>query len=155
MVIFVTLIVLIWVYIGCVAAVSIASAAVGVCLIGGLNPFALLPPIPYWCGALLAISLLALSVLLAAGCIYCAFIMCRFMRAYIRSRHLKPPVTSGKASPPLIAAYPKLTVKQMFQLRKASTTALVVFATCFVSGFIVCAISAGGLGFWHQWNWFV
>jgi hypothetical protein len=144
-----------WAYTGGMAIFSVASAALGICLIGGFNPYALIPPMPYWCGALLAVSLLALSVLTAAGSVYCANFILRLMRAYGRSCRRQPASIPVKTPLPVIAAYPKLSAKQNFRLRKASLTALIVFAICFISGFAVCAISAGGLGFWHQWNWFV
>jgi len=32
--------------------------------------------------------------------------------------------------------------------------ALLVFAVFFIIGFIVCALSAGSLEFWHVWGWF-
>ena len=33
-------------------------------------------------------------------------------------------------------------------------TALLIFAVCFVLTYIVCAVSAGNVQFWHTWGWF-
>lgn len=33
-------------------------------------------------------------------------------------------------------------------------TALLIFAVCFVLTYIVCAVSAGDMQFWHTWGWF-
>lgn len=32
---------------------------------------------------------------------------------------------------------------------------LALFAVCFVLSYVVCAISAGSVQFWHVWGWFV
>lgn len=32
---------------------------------------------------------------------------------------------------------------------------LALFAACFVLSYVVCALSAGSLEFWHVWGWFV
>ena len=31
---------------------------------------------------------------------------------------------------------------------------LALFAACFVLSYVVCALSAGSLPFWHAWGWF-
>lgn len=48
------------------AALSFGVAAV--CLLGGLNIHGLIPAMPYWCGAVLGLSLLALTALFVVGC---------------------------------------------------------------------------------------
>ena len=54
------------------AACVLSFGAAGVCLIGGLGalPYITLPAMPYWCGAILGLSLLALCVLSVVGCIW-------------------------------------------------------------------------------------
>ncbi|PKM72067.1 MAG: hypothetical protein CVU91_11300 [Firmicutes bacterium HGW-Firmicutes-16] len=106
------------------ATSSIASAAIAVCMIGEFNPYMLFPEIPYWCGSVLAISLIAFSVLVAIGCLYTSL-------------------------------YPKFSPKTCRKLKKFALVSLCIFVICFVSGYFVCAISAGTLGFWHEWNWFI
>jgi hypothetical protein len=66
------------------AAFSAASAIAGICLIGGLNPYSLLPAIPYWCGAVLAGALIALSVFIAIGTICLVLFDIHLVRSYGR-----------------------------------------------------------------------
>ena len=53
------------------AACVLSFGLTGVCLIFDLGrlPFVSLPAMPYWCGAILGVSLLALAVLSVVGCI--------------------------------------------------------------------------------------
>lgn len=108
------------------ATLSIASVIAAVCMIGGFNPYMLFPQMPYWCGSVLALALIALSVSAAVGCMYFA-------------------------SP----LFPRFSEKTCKKLREFALCSLAVFAICFISGYFVCAVSAGTLGFWHEWNWFI
>lgn len=137
------------------AAFSAASAAMGVCLIGGLNPYSLLPAIPYWCGAVLAGALIALSVFVFTGLICLVLFDIQLVRAYGRFHHNQLASCSGKAVLPALASHTKLSAKSSRILKKAALVSLAVFAVCFASGYVVCTVSAGTLGFWHAWNWFV
>lgn len=47
------------------AAAALASGTLAVCLVGGLSIGSLIPPIPYWCGAVMGFAFAALST---AGC---------------------------------------------------------------------------------------
>lgn len=49
------------------AAAALGAAGTAVCLLGKVELGGLLPELPYWCGAMLALTLAALAVLLAAG----------------------------------------------------------------------------------------
>ena len=40
------------------------------------------------------------------------------------------------------------------RLRTAALISLALFAACFVLSYVVCALSAGSLQFWHAWGWF-
>lgn len=51
------------------AAASVSSAALAVCLIGGINVAGVIPQLPYWRGAILGLSFAPLSVLIAVGCV--------------------------------------------------------------------------------------
>jgi len=146
---------LLFAWTGVMAAFAVASASTGVCMIAGFNPYSLIPPMPYWCGAVLAASLLALSVLTAVGCLYYTAFARQLVRAYGRYRRNLLAIASGKAALPSVASYPKLSAKTNRRLRKIAMISLAVFTVCFVSGMVVCSISAGAMGFWHEWNWFV
>lgn len=137
------------------AAFSAASAVLGACLIGGLNPYSLLPAIPYWCGAVLAGALMALSVCVFTGVIYLVHFDIQLVRSYKRFHCNQMASFSGKAILPPLASHPKLSARTGRTLKKVALVSLAVFAVCFASGYVVCTVSAGSLGFWHAWNWFV
>lgn len=137
------------------AAFSVSSAAAGVCLIGGINPYALLPAMPYWCGTVLAFALISLSVLAAVGCTYFTFIVLGLVKAYGCFCHNQLAPFTGKDVLAPLASYPKLSPKINRSLKRIAFISTAVFAVCFASGYIVCSVSAGSLGFWHAWNWFV
>ena len=124
----------------------------GVCLIGNLGqlPLVSLPPMPYWCGAILGLSMLALCALSIVGCIW-YFAFCRqIFRAYGRFHHN----ALGSALPGLPIA-PQFPPKKRRQLRSAALVSLLLFAVCFVLGYAACTLSAGSFQFWHVWGWFV
>lgn len=137
------------------AAFSIASASAGVCLIGGFNPYSLLPAIPYWCGAVFAGALISLSVLNFVGLIYLVLIDLQLVRAYLRYHHNQLASYSGKAQLSPLAYRPMLSLAANRNLKRTASISLAVFAACFASGYVACTVSAGSLGFWHAWNWFV
>ena len=81
------------------AAAALGAAGTVVCLLGKVELGGLLPELPYWCGAMLALTLAALAVLLAAGCVYfCAFLR-QLMRSYGRFRKNALASASGEAAP--------------------------------------------------------
>ncbi len=136
------------------AAFSIASVTTGICMIGGYNPYLLIPEMPYWCATIFGAALIALSVLAAVGCIYFTFYVRRLLRIYGRFCHNQLASASGKAILPPLVSFPKLSARLNRKLRMVALISLTVFAVCFVSGYIVCSISAGAFEFWHEWNWF-
>ena len=114
------------------AAAALCFAALAVCLLGGWNIAGLIPAMPYWCGAILALSFAALTVLLVVGCVYYAAFLRQLVRSFGRFQHNALASVSGEAA--LIS--------------------LALFAACFVLSYVVCALSAGSLQFWHAWGWF-
>lgn len=136
------------------AVFALSSATVAVCLFGGLNIYALIPPIPYWCGAVFGLSFAALAVLTATGCVYFAAFVRQLMRSYGRFHHNAIAAASGKAVLPSLAVYPKLLAKMNRRIRLITLISLTVFAVSFVLGMIVSMLSSGALGFWHAWGWF-
>lgn len=131
------------------AALSISSAAIAVCLIGSINPYLLIPPMPYWCGAVFAFGLIALTFASAVGCKGLVI----FARRSLGVRALKSTqLTEEHLS--LIASYPEFPVKKVSR-KKVFLVSMAVFAVYFISAFTVSSITAETMGFWHQWNWFV
>lgn len=136
------------------AAAALGAAGTAVCLLGKVELGGLLPELPYWCGAMLALTLAALAVLLAAGCVYfCAFLR-QLMRSYGRFRKNALASASGEAGLPPLPINPQFSPKARRRLRTVALVALALFAACFVLAYFVCALSAGSVQFWHAWGWF-
>ena len=137
------------------AVFSVACAVAGICLFGGFNIYALLPSMPYWCGAVFALALIALAVLSAVGCLYFAAFMRQIVRAYGRFHRNTLAAAGRKAVLPALALYPQLTQKTRRRLRATALLSLTVFAVCFVAAYVVSAVTAGSVQFWHAWEWFL
>ena len=136
------------------AAAALAFAAAAVCLLGGVSIQGLLPAMPYWCGAILALSLAALAVLFAVGCVYYASFLRQMMRSFGRFQHNALAGASGETVLPPLPISPQFSAKAKRRLRTAALVSLALFAACFVLSYIVCALTAGSLEFWHAWGWF-
>lgn len=134
-----------------VAAASLASAALGVCLLGRLDAAGLLPHMPYLSAFIFGVSLLAFAVLLAIGAYYC----CAYLRQMIRgSIRWHRNMTAETALPSLPLA-PQFNNTRRRLLRRAILWSVTVFGATAVLGIIVSQLLSGALGFWHAWNWFV
>ena len=136
------------------AAAALSFGVVAVCLLGGVNIHGLLPAMPYWCGAILGLSLLALTVLFVVGCVYYAAFLRQMIRSFGRFQHNALANASGLAVLPPLPISPQFSAKTKRRLRVAALIALALFAACFVLAYVVCALSAGSLQFWHVWGWF-
>lgn len=136
------------------AAAGVACMGSAVCLIGGLNPYRLIPVMPYGGGVLLALALLALTALLAAGCVYYGAFLRQLARAYGRFRRNALASASGEAVLPALAVNPRFSGKAKRRLRNTALAALTAFAVCFALAYAACALSAGSFQFWHAWGWF-
>ncbi len=137
------------------AAAAVSFAGVAVCLLGGLHLYGLIPAMPYWCGAILALSSAALAVLIAVGCIYYAAFLRQLVRSFGRFQHNTLAAASGEATLPGLGINPQFSAKTKRRLRSVALIALALFAACFVLSYVVCALSAGSFQFWHVWGWFV
>lgn len=137
------------------AAAFISFAVLAVCLLGNLNICGLIPTMPYWCGASLALSFAALAVLIAAGSVYYAAFLRQLVRSFGRFRHNILASASGGATLPTLAINPYFSTKAKRRLRSVALVSLSLFAACFVLSYIVCALSASDLQFWHVWGWFL
>ena len=136
------------------AAAALSFGVTAVCLLGGLNIHGLLPAMPYWCGAILALSCAALATLIAVGCVYYASFLRQLIRSYARFRHNALARASGLAVLPPLPIAPQFSAKTRRGLRNLALVSLALFAACFVLAYVVCALSAGSLQFWHTWGWF-
>ncbi|HHV58727.1 MAG TPA: DUF1700 domain-containing protein [Clostridiaceae bacterium] len=136
------------------AAFSICDGVIAACLIANARPLSIIPPTPWFPGFVIGLSLAALSVLSALGCIYFAAFIRQLMRAYGRFHQNTKAAASGRAVLPSLGIYPRLPAKFSRRIRSAALFFLVMFTTCFVLGFIISVIVSGSLEFWHAWGWF-
>lgn len=136
------------------AALAISCVAIAISLLTGTTLHGILPPIPYWCGAVFAVTLLALAVLSLAGCIYYTAFVRQLLRSYLRWHHNAIAAVSGEPVLPGLGIHPQLPAQHNRRLRTIALIALVVFIVCFILGMLVSMLSAGALEFWHVWHWF-
>lgn len=137
-------------------ACVVAFGATGICLIGGLErlPMVSLPSMPLWCGIILGLSLLGLAALSAVGCVWFFAFWRQTFRAYGRFRQNALAPCRGEAVLPGLPLAPQLSGKAKRRLRTAALAGLVLFAVCFVGGYLACSLAAGSPEFWHVWGWF-
>lgn len=137
-----------------IAAAALTFAALAVCLIVGANPYSIIPPMPYWCGAVIGFSVLALAVLTAVGGVYYWAFFVQLGRSFGRFQHNTLAAALGKPTLPELPIHAQIPSKANRRLRTLALVSLAAFAVCFVLGFLASALSAGAIEFWHAWGWF-
>ena len=137
-------------------AVTVAFGTLSICLIGELGKFPIfsIPEMPYHCAIILGIAFAALTVLTAVGTIYFFGFIKQLMRSFGRNRKNAIAAAEGKAMLPSLPSHPQFKGKTKRVLRNVSMIAVIVFAVCFIAGFVTCVITAGSIEFWHTWGWF-
>lgn len=127
-----------------------------VCLLGDLGRFPMfsVPAMPYPCAVLFGIAAAGLAVLTLVGTVYFFRFMRQLIRSFGRFHKNALDAAAGRATLPALPVYPQLAGKVKRRLRRAAVAAVLVFAVCLTAGFIVSAISAGTVEFWHAWGWF-
>ena len=138
------------------AACVISFGVIGISLILNLGslPYITLPQMPYWCGAILGLSLLSLSVLSVCATVWFFKFIRQLFRFYSRFHSNTLSSAKGGAVLPSLPIAPQAELKTKRRLRKTALISLTLFAVCFVLSYIVCTISAGSFEFWHVWKWF-
>ena len=136
------------------AAAALAFAAAGVCLIGELNPYGLIPAMPYASALVFALALLALCALTACGCIWYIAFLRQSVRAFCRFQSNALANANGRAALPALPMQPQLDRRCARRLRKVARVSLMLFAVLSIAGFALSAILAGAFEFWHAWSWF-
>lgn len=127
---------------------SISSLVIALSLIIQFNIRNLIPYIPYWCGFIIAISLIILSILfILCGIIYGAFIT-KLLHSYKRIHHY---VLSNEISN--MEKTKEINILNNTKLITAIKILLISFILIFMISFIVCVLHAGNLAFWHTWCW--
>ena len=92
--------------------------------------------------------------MVSVGCVYYAAFLRQLVRSFGRFQHNALASVSGEAALPALAINPQFSAKTRRRLRAAALISLALFAACFVLSYVVCALSAGSLQFWHAWGWF-
>ena len=136
-------------------ALAIGSLGVAASYVFGLNPYGILPPMPYHCAVIAAITLVALAVLSVLGAYFWTRLVTQMLKSYLRYRKNFMAAATGSAK---LLPYPirmQLAPKVWRRLRRALLISLCVFVFSFVLLFVVCSLSAGAVGWWHAWNWFI
>ncbi len=136
------------------AAFSLAFFVGAVGLLLGPSEHVLIPPMPYWCGVIFALSFAALAVLAAVGCVYFMAFVRQLLRAYGRFHHNAMAGAAGGAALPPLAVHPQLEAKRKRRIRTVALISLAIFAACFMLGMLASMLAAGALEFWHAWGWF-
>lgn len=135
--------------------IAMSFLGVSVFLFGKMNIFNLIPPMPYQSAFIFGLAFIALSLLTSVGTVYCAKYVRQLARAYSRFHSNCLAGINNKAIYPKLALHPQINPKLNRKMRNLALIAVSSFAIIFIIGYIVSAISAGALGFWHEWNWFV
>lgn len=145
---------MLFIFAAVMGVVTVTSGVIGICLIGGYNIYNLIPGMPYLCAIIYAVSLLSFAILSAAACLYFVVFTRQLMRSYKRFHINVMAASAGKATLPSLPVYPLLSAKFKRRLRMLALSSLTVFAVTLVLGYIISAILAGNLEFWHVWGWF-
>lgn len=132
------------------AAVTIVLAVLGVCLIFKVSVSGLIPPMPYVSSLILGISTLSLALLFTSLTQLCFAFLTQVIRASIRWHGIK----TGKSALPPLSWTPQLSPARHRRNRNLLLVGLIVFGVTFVLAFIVSALLAGSIEFWHVWGWF-
>ena len=122
-----------------VAALSFATLTV--CLLGNLNIYGLIPTVPHWCGAILALAFAALAVLLVVGCIYYTAFLRQLIRAFGRFQRNALAFASGAATLPALAINPQF---RQDQAPSARSSACFTGAVCSLFCAFVCSVQPVG-----------
>ncbi len=142
-----------WIICMGVAAISVLGYAV--CLIARCEIPAIIPQMPYICALIFALVLLAFSVLIAIGCVYFVKLFSQLRKSYFRFHHNVFAASAGRPQLPSVTVYPSFKAKTRRVIKKLCLISMIAAIVLFFVGYIVSAISAGAIEFWHTWNWFV
>lgn len=93
---------------------------------------------------------MALSGLTACGCVWYVAFLKQMARAAARMQANALAAAHGRAALPNLPCAPHFSVRTSRRLRRTARVCLMLF----VMGYIVLAISAGSVQFWHAWGWF-
>ncbi len=138
----------------CMGVSAVSVLGYGVCLIIQYEIPPIIPQMPYICAVIFALGLLAFSVLIAIGCVYFVKLFSQLKKSYFRFHHNVFAAAAGRPQLPSITVYPNFKAKTRRLLKKACLISVIAAIVLFSTGYIVAAVSAGTVEFWHAWSWF-
>ncbi|MFA7724702.1 MAG: DUF1700 domain-containing protein [Candidatus Izemoplasmatales bacterium] len=127
-------------------ALFASGSAIGVYYVCGLKMVSIFPNMPYGIGLLFGITFLFLGLIGLAATYFYARFLTKMIRQYSLWHHM---VVSKTEKPVLIFSRPSKIMSKMLLI---SSFGFIIFG---VFAYIVAAVVAGNLGFWHVWHWFV
>ena len=136
------------------SAFSVVNFAIFGTLFIGVIPFSWFPVIPYWCGAILSISLLSLGVFMIVVTYYSYLYLKQVFKSYKRFHNNSINQVCHRPTLPSISSTPILNKKTSRLVRKVIQLSLTTFAVSFILGYVVCSITSGNIEFWHAFGWF-
>ncbi len=126
----------------------------GVCLIGNVNIYNLIPDMPYHIAIIFGITLIALAVISATCFVYYIELLKQLFRSYKRFHRNTVASAKNKAILPQVPATPQLSPKMHRLLKKILMVSFLIFVFLFVASFVVAIVTSGDFEFWHIWEWF-
>lgn len=136
-------------------AFSISVLGIGISFFTAINPFGLIPYLPYWCGAVFGLSLFSLSILSLVGTHYSNIYLKQIIKKYFRFHKNSIKSSSNKPTLPSLPSSPQISKKHSRRMRFIFQLSLNAFAISFILGYAICAITAKSFEFWHVFEWFV
>ncbi|MDW7656920.1 MAG: DUF1700 domain-containing protein, partial [Bacillota bacterium] len=105
-------------------ALAVASAALGVLLIGGINPVDLIPFMPGFGAVIMGVCFLGLALLSGIGTVYCLRYAIQWVKAYFHWNRRCLALAAGRPAAPPIAATPQYTPRARRLLRRLTGLSL-------------------------------
>ncbi len=130
-----------------IAFFGISCLVISICLLGKINIANLIPYIPYYCGVIMSISLISLTILLAIACYYLVKLLCNLISFYKKFHYN----TLNNSNNSYDLVIPSLSKK----LKIITIILLLIFIIFFILTIISCIISSDSLEFWHTWKWWI
>ena len=140
-----------------VACAAVASGLIALCLLVpfDMQPYVSLPEMPYWCGAVYALALAALTVLFGAGCRYFAALLAQLWRAYFRFHGNASASAAGRPVLPPLPCVPQFAPERKRRIRRVLLVSLIAFVVFAAAAMVTSMLTAGAVEYWHVWGWFM
>ena len=134
-----------------IAAAAIAFTGLGVALAAQLDWTGIIPEMPYRSALVFGICAFALAVLVGCAAFYCF----AFLKQSIKSRaRWHKNLVSGAKLPPLPAS-PQFSGKAKRVFRAIVHYTAAAAGVSFILAYVLSALAAKSVEFWHAWEWFV